>query len=86
VAPADRPLGLRRGGAGQHHRHGRAGRTPDTKHRGDDCPKIFFLDCGEVSTPILSPDGSLLAFEGIAMNYFPSTNKYIQLVVSDVVH
>ena len=58
--------------------------TPETKHRGDDCPKSFFLDCGEVSTPVLSPDGSLLGFEGIAMNYFRNSNKYIQLLVSDV--
>ncbi len=58
--------------------------TPETKRRGDDCPKSFFLDCGEVSTPVLSPDGSLLGFEGIAMNYFRDSNKYIQLLVSDV--
>jgi Tol biopolymer transport system component len=58
--------------------------TPDTKHRGDTCPHSLSFDCGEVSTPTLSPDGTVLAFEGIGTSYIPDDGKHVDLLVSDL--
>ncbi len=56
--------------------------TPQTKDRGDDCSKRLDFLCGDVSTPRLSPDGSLLGFEAAATGYIPNDAKYITTIIS----
>jgi Tol biopolymer transport system component len=57
--------------------------TPHTPDRGDGCVRRLHFICGQTSTPVLSPDGSLLAFEAVGTGYVPGDGRYIDLLVSE---
>ena len=56
--------------------------TPDNKKRGRGCHGEAAFICGEVSTPVVSPDGRLVAFESIGGGYVKGDSKHINVQIS----